>query len=96
MLHNGPSGAIVPPVASQRPKAINLRGCDYNASTEVLTVEFTAYRKSVAPLTPSGRPYRYYYLPVDVYTADAFLLGGANGVFFNEYIRGAYYTFRLS
>ena len=83
-------------VADYRPKAMNPYGCDYNGSTQILTIEFNVYRKSLAPLTPSGRPYRYNYFDVDAYTADAFLLGGASGVFFNEYIRGAFYHFRLS
>jgi len=69
---------------------------DYNAATKLLSVGFTVYRKSVAPLSPSGKPYRYHYFNVPVAVADTFILDRENGEYYNANIRGKFAFYRES
>ena len=80
---------------NERPKAFFSDGCFYDAATEILHVEFTVYRKRLAPLTPSGRPYIYEYEEVPLAISEAFLNDDEDGTFYNAYIRAEYEFNRL-
>jgi len=80
---------------NDRTKAFFGTNCIYNPATEELLVEFMVYRKSLDPLTPSGRPYTYIYDEVPEAVADAFLDDRQNGEFYNAFIRGIYAFTRI-
>ena len=77
-------------MADDRPKAFYSDGCTYDAANEILHVEFTVFRKRLAPLTPSGRPYIYEYEEVPLAIAEEFLNDEEDGTFYNELIRDEY------
>ncbi len=83
---------IVPGMARIRSKMAYDPDCTYDAATQVLTVIWTVFRKGVAPLKPSGRPYEYTYTNVPEAVADSFLDDRGNGEYYNAVIRG-HYTF---
>lgn len=68
----------------------------YDAATEQLTVTFTVFRKRVAPLIPSGKPYAYRYDDVPEAVADTWLDDEGNGEYYNSTIRNAYDFTRLT
>lgn len=62
--------------------------CDYFPASEILVVEFTAYRKALARPPLDGRPYVYVYENVPEELADLWFDEDCDGVDYNFLIRG--------
>ena len=73
---------------TQRPKCAFTPLCEYYPATEILVVEFTAYRKALAPPPLTGRPYIYFYENVPVAVANDWFAQDCDGVDYNFVIRG--------
>jgi len=72
----------------KRPKCFVGTRCSYDAASEVLTVEFTAYRKALHAAPFTGRPYKYTYANVDQDEADHFFDNEEDGTWWNYNVRG--------
>jgi hypothetical protein len=70
--------------------------CDYLPEVEILIVEFTAYRKALAPPPLDGRPWLYYYEEVPPEIADWWFSIDCDGTFYNYNIRNVYDHTRIS
>ena len=62
--------------------------CEYDPVSEVLTVEFTGFRKTLARPPLDGRPYVYFYEGVPAAVGDFFMNNDCDGTYYNYLIRG--------
>ncbi len=69
--------------------------CSYDDATQVLTVVWTVFKKSISFGATSGRPYEYTYANVPESVADSFLDDRGNGEYFNVVIRDHYTATRI-
>jgi len=74
----------------QRPKCAYTYLCEYFPASQTLLVEFTAYRKALAPPPLDGRPWIYYYTGVPPAIAAAWFAIDCDGTYYNYSIRGVY------
>jgi len=72
----------------KRPKCAFTFKCDYFPETEILVVEFTAFRKALAAPPFTGRPYVYYYEEVPEAVANDWFANDCDGVDYNFELRG--------
>ena len=76
------------PFSEVRPKCAFTVNCFYYPASQVLIVEFTAYRKGLAPPPFTGRPYIYLYDGVDAADAAYWFANDCDGTWYNYNIRG--------
>jgi len=79
----------------QRTKCAYTLLCDYFPASEVLVVEFMAYRVALAPPPLDGRPWLYYYDAVPEAVADYWFSIDCDGTWYNYNIRGVYAYTRI-
>jgi len=79
-----------------RPKCSFSPNCLYDGGTETLLLEFTAFRKALAPPPLDGRPYVYIYTSVPVAVGNNLSANDFDGTIYNNTIRGLYPFSRVS